>query len=79
MPVRGLAILFIIGILRGGGDAKGALKIEMFTMWGIGVSLCYIGTVVLKWPVEQVYLIVAIEEFAKLGLSYYRFKKKETG
>jgi len=75
MPVRGLEILFIIGILRGGGDAKGALKIEMFTMWVIGVPLCYVGAVIFKWNVEIVYLLVATEEFAKLALSYTRFKK----
>ncbi len=75
MPVRGLEILFIIGILRGGGDAKGALKIEMFTMWVIGVPLCYIGAIILKWPVEYVYLMVTAEEFSKLALSFIRFKK----
>lgn len=75
MPVRGLSILYIIGILRGGGDAKGALKIELFTMWLIGVPLCYIGSIILQWPVEYVYIMVATEEFAKLILSFVRFKK----
>lgn len=75
MPARGLSILYIIGILRGGGDAKGALKIELFTMWLIGVPLCYLGSIILKWPVEYVYIMVATEEFAKLILSFVRFKK----
>ncbi len=44
-------------------------------MWLIGVPLCYIGSIILQWPVEYVYIMVATEEFAKLILSFVRFKK----
>ncbi len=74
MPVRGLGILFVIGILRGGGDANGALKIELFTMWVIGVPGCYITAILLGWPIEHVYIFIAIEEIIKLILAYIRFK-----
>lgn len=74
MPVRGLGILLIIGILRGGGDANGALKIELFTMWIIGVPGIYITAILLKWPIEHVYIFIAVEEIIKLILAYIRFK-----
>lgn len=74
MPARGLGILFVIGILRGGGDANGALKIELFTMWIIGVPGTYITAIVLGWPIEYVYIFIAVEELLKLVLAYVRFK-----
>ncbi|MGB5823271.1 MAG: MATE family efflux transporter [Proteocatella sp.] len=77
MPIRGLGILFIIGILRGGGDAKSALRIELFTMWIIGVPACYLGAIILGWPVEKVYLLVMAEEIVKLLLTFTRFRKGE--
>lgn len=77
MPIRGLGMLFIIGILRGGGDAKSALKIELFTMWIIGVPACYLGAIILGWPVEKVYLLVMAEEIVKLILTSIRFKRDE--
>lgn len=75
MPVRGVGILFIIGILRGGGDANGALKIELFTMWIIGVPVCFLGAIILRWPIEKVYLLIAAEEVVKLILAFIRFKR----
>ncbi|MGB3366563.1 MAG: MATE family efflux transporter [Acidaminobacteraceae bacterium] len=74
MPARGLGILFVIGILRGGGDASGALKIELFTMWIIGVPGTYITAIILGWPIEYVYIFIAVEELLKLVLAYIRFK-----
>lgn len=74
MPARGLGILFVIGILRGGGDANGALKIELFTMWIIGVPGTYITAIILGWPIEYVYIFIAVEEVIKLALAYIRFK-----
>lgn len=76
MPIRFIAVLLIIGILRGGGDVKEALRIEIITMWLIGVPICIFFTVVMKWEIHQVFAIVMLEEVAKLGLSLSRYKSK---
>ncbi|NLZ94047.1 MAG: MATE family efflux transporter, partial [Firmicutes bacterium] len=58
---RVLGITLIVGILRGGGDAKQAFLIEGFTMWFIGVPLTIVGAFVFKFPVHLVYALAMVE------------------
>lgn len=72
--IRVLNIIFIVGILRGGGDAKQAFIIEGSTMWFIGVPLTIIGAFVLQQPVYIVYGLAMIEEICKCFLCLTRLK-----
>ena len=72
--IRVLDIILIVGILRGGGDAKHAFIIEGCTMWFIGVPLTILGAFVLKLPVYGVYALAIVEEIAKCILSFARLK-----
>ncbi len=74
MPVRFVNCLLIIGILRGGGDTSYVLKIEMITMWFIGVPLCAIGALFMKIDVYQIFLLVTLEEVIKCIISVARYK-----
>lgn len=74
LPVRFINVLLIVGILRGGGDTNYVLKVELGTMWLVGVPLCIIGAFVMKIPVYQVYLLVTLEEFVKCIISIKRYK-----
>ncbi|KAJ51988.1 putative MATE family efflux protein [Clostridium tetanomorphum] len=65
MIIRVFNIILIVGILRGGGDAKYSLMVEAFTMWCIGVPLSLIGAFLLKFPVYWVVALVTIEEIVK--------------
>lgn len=65
MIMRVLNIILIVGVLRGGGDARYSLKLEAFTMWGIGVPLSFIGAVFLKLPVYWVVALLTTEEIVK--------------
>ncbi len=56
----------IVGILRGGGDTKYALYIDVAALWLIAVPLSYFGGLVLGLPVYLVYLLASSEEFIKL-------------
>ena len=75
--IRVTNISIIVGILRGGGDAGYALKVEAFTMWFIGVPLAFIGAFVLKLPVEYVVALVTIEEVVKCFFSVKRLCSKK--
>lgn len=77
MPVRFITVLLIIGILRGGGDVKKALFIEIITMWCVGIPLCVLGTYVFKWPIHMVFALVLLEEISKLILSLKRYRSKK--
>ncbi|ABW17893.1 MATE family efflux transporter [Alkaliphilus oremlandii] len=74
MFLKVLGIVIIVGILRGGGDASYALKVEMFTMWLVGVPLALLGAFVFKLPVEIVVFLVGFEEAAKVFFSMRRLK-----
>jgi len=77
MVIRVLGIIFIVGILRGGGDAKYAFTLEAFTMWLIGVPLTFLGALYFKWPVYYVVALSTAEEIMKfiLGLARIRSGK----
>lgn len=72
--IRVFAVILIVGILRGGGDAKTAFLIEGFTMWFIGVPLTILGAFVFKFPVYIVYAMGVIEETAKCIMCCMRLR-----
>jgi putative MATE family efflux protein len=72
--IRVLDIILIVGILRGGGDAKQAFLIEGFTMWFIGVPLTILGAFVFHFPVYIVYALAIFEEICKCIMSITRLK-----
>ncbi|NLC52407.1 MAG: MATE family efflux transporter, partial [Firmicutes bacterium] len=63
--IRLFNIIAIVGVLRGGGDARSSLLLEGFTMWFIGVPLTIVGAFVLKLPVHLVYSLSLCEELTK--------------
>lgn len=74
LPMKSLNVLLILGILRGGGDSEHVLKIELFTMWAIGVPICYICAVFLKLEVSTIFILVTLEEIVKIILCMKRYK-----
>jgi putative MATE family efflux protein len=72
--IRALAIMLIVGILRGGGDATRAFIIEGFTMWFIGVPLTIAGAFIFQLPIYLVYSLAIAEEAAKCFLGLMRIK-----
>ncbi len=72
--IRVFDVILIVGILRGGGDAKQAFLIEGFTMWFIGVPLTILGAFVFKLPVYGVYALAILEEVSKCILGLIRLK-----
>lgn len=77
MPVRMLNALFIVAILRSGGDTKAALFLDVSSVWLIGIPMAVLGGLVLHLPIYIVYAMILIEEIYKLTLSYLRYRKKK--
>ncbi len=75
--IRVYNTIAIVGVLRSGGDTKIAMKIDLSTVWLIGVPLAFIGALILKWPIYLVVLLVTLEEVVKalLGLPIIKSKK----
>lgn len=73
-PFRVFNIVVVVGILRGGGDVKKAMYIEVSTMWLIGVPMAFLGALLFKFPVEYVVGLTCLEEVVKFILCVYRLK-----
>jgi len=77
MTVKSLTFFFIVGAFRNGGDTKFAAIIDISSMWLVGVPLVLVAGLVLKLPLETIYIIMMSEEITKLAMSLWRFKTKK--
>jgi len=75
--IRIFNLISVVGILRGGGDTKFSLYLEMISIWGIGVPLAFLGGFVWKMPVYWVYALVQIEEVLKMLVGIYRIYSRK--
>lgn len=62
----------IVGILRGGGDTKFSLAIELIALWCFAVPLGFLAGMVLKLPVLVVYLLFKSDEIVKTVICWVR-------
>jgi len=67
----------IVGVLRGGGDTKFSMILEMCSVWLVGVPLAFLGALVFKFPVHYVFLIVHMEEIVKAFIGILRIISKK--
>lgn len=67
----------IVGVLRGGGDTKFSMFLEVGSVWLVGVPLAFLGALVFKLPVHYVFMIVNIEEVTKALVGITRVKSKK--
>jgi putative MATE family efflux protein len=74
LPVRSVNIVIIVGVLRSGGDTRFSMFAELFGTWGTGVTLALLGAFVFKLPIVSLYLLVGMEEVAKLFIGLWRVK-----
>lgn len=74
---KSLNITMVVGVLRGGGDTKVAMFMDIFGVWLIGIPLGLLGAFIFKFPIEYVYILVSIEEIIKgtYGIIRYRSKR----
>lgn len=65
------------GVLRSGGETKFTFIVDMLGLWGIGVPLGFAAAFYFELSVTWVYLLIAIEEFIRLGLCLLRVRSKK--
>lgn len=71
------ANVVIINCLRAAGDVKFPVYIGILSMWGIGVFLGYIFSVVLHWGMPGLWLALGLDESIRGIIMYFRWKKKK--
>lgn len=67
----------IVGVLRGGGDTKFCMYLDLLSVWLIGVPLGFISVLVWHWPVHWVIAAVYFEEVIKVFITFPRFIGKK--
>ncbi len=75
--IRSFNATMIVGVLRGGGDTKFSMVLEMGSVWLVGVPLAFLGALVFKFPVYHVFLMVNMEEVVKAIIGLFRVKSKK--
>ena len=68
--------MLICGVFRSGGDVKFGLKCDMIAMWGYAVPVGLLCAFVLKLPEMWVYFILCLDEFVKMPVNVWHYKKR---
>ncbi|MBE6552546.1 MAG: MATE family efflux transporter [Ruminococcaceae bacterium] len=74
---KGYNLSSIVGILRGGGDTRFAMLIDVIPLWAVALPLGFLFAYVLHLPVHIVYSAFYADEIVKAFLGMYRFKTKK--
>lgn len=74
---RSISMLFNIGILRGGGDTKVALYIDLGGIWLIGVPLALISGLVLELGIYMVYILISLDVVSQALVSLWYYSKRK--
>ncbi len=77
IPIRLLGFVYIVGILRSGGDTKYCMFLDLSMVWLMGIPLAFFTVLVLKLPIYWAMCIVLTEEIMKVIIAARRFKSKK--
>jgi len=77
MPCKAFNFCNIVGVLRGGGDARSGMLLDLLSMYLFALPLTAFVGLVLKAPFMYVYLCICLEEFVKMLFGYWRFSKRK--
>ena len=77
MPAKMFNYVNVVGVLRSGGDTKMCLFLDTSGVWAIGVPLAFLGGLVWKLTICQVYALVMLEEVYQMVLGYWRYRQKK--
>lgn len=75
MPFKSINIVIIVGVLRSGGDTRYSMFAEMFGVWAVGVPLAFLGALVFKLEIHQLFLLLGMDEVSKMFIGLHRIKK----
>jgi len=67
----------IVAVLRGGGDTRFGLLLDLTGVWCIGVPMAFFAAFYLELPVYWVMALIAVEELFKLGIGIPRFLSRK--
>lgn len=75
--LKSINSVIIVGILRGGGDTRFSMLLEMCCVWLVGVPLAFIGAAFLNLPIYWVVALVSVEEVVKIIFGTRRLRSRK--
>lgn len=72
IPIRVFNLINIVGILRGGGDTRFCLFIDVSGLWLLALPLSFVAGLIWQLPPYFVYLLATLDEAFKLSLGIWR-------
>lgn len=73
LGLRGLDAMFIVGVLRSGGDTQFSALLDVGSIWLAGIPALALVVFVLHAPVEWVYLAILTESLVKGVIGFQRY------
>ena len=77
MWMKAANVIFNGGILRGGGDTRFSMMIDICGVWCVGIPMGCVAVYLFHLPVYYVVLFVYTEELAKMLVGFYRFRSNK--
>ncbi len=75
LGIRMVNMVIILGALRAGGENKFVLRMDIISMWCVGLPLTAYGAFIANWEFYYVYALMLSEEIVKLLLCGHRYLK----
>lgn len=76
LPLRSFDSVNTVGVLRGGGDVRAAMVIDITPLWLVALPLSALFGLALKWGIFWVYIGIMSEQFVKFGVGLRRLRSR---
>jgi putative MATE family efflux protein len=77
LPIRAMNFTMGLGALRGGGDVRAFMIIDVSTLYLIALPIASISGLVLRLGIAVVYSSILVEDIAKAALLFFRLRSKK--
>jgi putative MATE family efflux protein len=76
-PFKAFNFCNIVGVLRGGGDVRAGVYLDLSAMYVVALPASALAGLVFGAPVMVVYALMNLEEVVKLFFGYWRFSQRK--
>lgn len=77
IPFQSYASVAIVGAMRGGGDIRFTIFLDLTAVWFIGMPLAWLGGMVFRLDIVWVFLLVSLQEVYKAVMCYFRIHSRK--
>lgn len=76
LALRAVNSTNVIGVLRGGGDVRAAMRIDVLPLWLVALPVSAMFGLVLQWGIFWVYIGIVLEQVCKFTFGVRRLRSR---